>query len=397
MASELRDALLRHARLSNGGADTAQHSLAMKTLPEKVSAVAGALTAVAAFVVIPGTIAMLFRLKQAQLPDDLGVVISLPPSFLIGLGLGYVVGPLLLPVGFALAVTWLPGTTGKVTTALAPGEKAEPADIGWLALFVVVTTIGVPLAVFPLWPPLFAFGLSLLTALLFVGVAYLIARPAPSRSVAFGLLVTAAALLFVPWAIAFAVIRSEFQPTTVCLPNGEELNGVLIGRTSDEIFVGEPEDRASIIKGETAFVTEKIIQGLKAANVGVNTVENPRKLSLLRTSLIIADVGRGSKPGVVDYPKRANIPVLGYYTGDPMDDRPPYKKTAPIKRDGGLVVPDTTVTDPTKLKNEVTRVLDASREKFPDRVRPPRRIVAAPVAKVDGYRLGAAGACPVRS
>ena len=158
MAPELRDALLPHARLSNGGADTAQRSLAMKTLPEKVSAVAGALTAVAAFVVIPGSIAMLFRLKQAQLPDDLGVVISLPPRFLIGLGLGYVVGPLLVPVGFALAVTWLPGTTGKVTTALAPGEKAKPAHVGLLGLFVLVTTIGVPFAVFPLWPPLFDEG-----------------------------------------------------------------------------------------------------------------------------------------------------------------------------------------------------------------------------------------------
>ena len=62
---ELRDALLPHARLSNGGADIAQHSLAVKTLPEKVSAVAGALTAVAAFVVVPRAIAMLFRVRLA--------------------------------------------------------------------------------------------------------------------------------------------------------------------------------------------------------------------------------------------------------------------------------------------------------------------------------------------
>jgi hypothetical protein len=37
----------------------------VKTLPEKVSTAAGALTAVAAFVVVPGAIAMLFRVRFA--------------------------------------------------------------------------------------------------------------------------------------------------------------------------------------------------------------------------------------------------------------------------------------------------------------------------------------------
>jgi hypothetical protein len=365
----------------------------MKTLPEKVSAVAGALAAVAAFVVIPGSIAMLFRLKQAHLPDDMGVVVSLPHSFLIALGLGYVVGPLLIPVGFALAVTWLPGTTGRLTTAVAPDESTKPGHIRLLGLFVFVTTVGVPLAVFPLWPPLFAFGLSLLTALAFVCVAYLIARAAPDRGVAFGLLATAAALLFVSWAIAFAVIRNQFQSTTVCLSNGNELNGLLIGRTSEEIFVGEPEDRASLITSPTStpFVAEKITQGLKAADVGVHVISNPRQLTFLRTSLIIADVG--ADPDVVDYPIRMDIPVLGYYT----KQMPAQETIEAIEHDGGQVVSGDAVTDPTQLGDLVSSVLESSREKFPNRARPPRRIVAAPVSKVDGYRLGAAGPCPLRS
>jgi hypothetical protein len=37
----------------------------VKTLPEKVSTAAGALTAVAAFVVVPRAIAMLFRVRLA--------------------------------------------------------------------------------------------------------------------------------------------------------------------------------------------------------------------------------------------------------------------------------------------------------------------------------------------
>ena len=361
------------------------------TLPERVSAIAGALTAVAAFVVIPGSIAMIFRLKQAHLPDDLGVVVSLPHGFLIALGLGYVVGPLLIPVSFALAVTWLPGTTGEITPALAPREQLDRAHLGLLALFVLVVTVGIPFAVFPIWPPPLAFGLAFLTALAFVGVAYLIARAEPRRGVAFGLLATSAALIFVAWAIAFAVVRNHFQPTTVCLSNGNELNGVLIGRTADEIFVGEPEDRASLVRTETPFVNGKIIQGLKAANVGVHVIENPRALSFERTSLLIADVG--ADPSVVNYPIRLDVPILGYYTDNAR--QPPEATIESIQRDGGRVVPDEAMTDPQQLTSLISGVLDASQEKYPDRARPPRRIVAASLSKVEGYRLGAAGPCPL--
>jgi hypothetical protein len=365
---------------------------ARSTVPEKVSAVAGALTAVAAFVVIPGSIAMLFRLKQAGLPDDLGVVVSLPHDFLIALGLGYVVGPLLIPVSLAVAVTWLPGQAGKITPAVAPGE-GEDRHFVLLALFVVLITGGIPFAVFPIWPPLFAFGLSFLTALAFVGAAYVIARADPERGIAFGLLATTAALIFVAWAIAFAVIRNQFEPTTVCLSNGNELNGVFIGRTADEIFVGEPEDRASIVSGSSAFVNEKITQGLKASTVGVHPVQNTHALTFERTSLLIADVG--AKPHDVDYPIRLDIPVLGYYTNH--TGPPPKGTMESIEHDGGRVVPDETITDPQQLKGLISQVLDASHELFPNRIHPPRRIVAAPVSKVDGYRLGAAGPCPVRS
>jgi hypothetical protein len=369
----------------------ANTSASKKTLPENVSAIAGAVTAVAAFVVIPGSIAMLFRLKEAHLPDDLGVVVSLPHSFLIALGLGYVVGPLLIPVAFALAVTWLPGEIGRITPALEPGERAGHTQLGLLALFVVVTTIGIPFAVYPIWPPLFAFGLSFVSALAFVGVAHLIARAAPRRGVAFGLLATAAALIFVTWAIAFAVIRNHFQPTTVCLSNGNELNGVFIGRTSDEIFVGEPEVRATLVVGPTPFTKEKIIQGLKAANVGVHLIGNARALTFERTSLIIADVG--ADPGAVNFPLRFHIPVLGYYTTQP----PPQGSIERIEQDGGKVVSASTITDPSQLKALVSEVLAASQDQFPDRVGPPRRIVAASVSNVDGYRLGAAGPCPLSS
>jgi len=86
-------------------------------------------------------------------------------------------------------------------------------------------------------------------------------------------------------------------------------------------------------RNQTPFVTEKIIQGLKAANIGVHAIEgNPLKLSFLRTSLIIVQLSRESESSIVDYPKRSNIPILGYYVK--KKQRPKHKVTEPIQNDG---------------------------------------------------------------
>jgi hypothetical protein len=86
-----------------------------------------------------------------------------------------------------------------------------------------------------------------------------------------------AALVFVGWAIAFAAVRTTFQPTTLCLSGGNALNGVLIGRTGDQFFVGEPEDRGTLVGVPAGFARAKIIQGLEADNIGVGVVDNPGK------------------------------------------------------------------------------------------------------------------------
>ena len=84
----------------------------------------------------------------------------------------------------------------------------------------------------------------------------------------------------------------------------------------------------------------------------------------------------------MDYPIRQNVLILGYYTNHAGPS--PKGTMEGIEHDGGRVVPGETITDPQQLKGLISQVLDASHELFPNRIHPPRRIVAAPVSKVDG-------------
>jgi hypothetical protein len=123
----------------------------MNDLPARVTAIAGALTAVGALIVVPGAAAMAIRLNRVELPADLGVVVSLPGEFLLAFGLGYVVGPLLLVVALALAVTWVPGPRNCMTPALRYWRLrgfTQTLLLSWLLLtgFVLLAGLGLPIA-----------------------------------------------------------------------------------------------------------------------------------------------------------------------------------------------------------------------------------------------------------
>jgi hypothetical protein len=357
---------------------------------ERVTAFAGAITAVAGFVVIPGSLAMLVRLERANLPADLGVVVSLPTQFLLAVGFGYVIGPLLLMVGLALGVTWLPGSRDSLTPALIPSQTARRWHFGVLGLFVVVVGTCLPFVVYGGSPPFLAFLLAVVAAIVFVAGAWLIGRLDVSRGLAFGLVSLAAALAFVGWAIAFAGVRADFPATTVCLKDGEELDGVLIGRTSDEFYVGEPENKVILLSIDDPLTRANIEGGLQGANVGSKLISDPEQVTFQRANVVIADVSEGLD--LLRKPLEAGVPVIGYYP-DEVADVESLKEEA---TDNGIAVirSETAVRKPATLQRLLSDALATTPE---TRVRPPRRIASVPESEVIGYRLGAAGPCPIRT
>lgn len=346
---------------------------------------AGAVTALAAFVIVPGSIAMLVRLERADLPSDLGVVTSLPQQFLIALGLGFVVAPLLIPVTLGLAVVWLPGDAGGL-------RRPVDALQGALLLVFLIACAAIPFAVWSS-PSFWTFPLAVATGLAFLGIAAVVGSRPPSRQVAFGLLLTAAALLFVPWAVLFAGFRNEFQPATACLKNKGEVSGVFIGRTSEELFIGEPEHRATLVAIPDRVTQSKIVGGLKAAGIGAHPISDASLVTFQRTSIVIADVSGG-----IDHIRdaiEARVPVLGYYSDSPPPDESGVERE--LEEAGGRVVRQQVLVRPDDLREVIESVLTESRGAFPRRLRPPRRIAAIAASELDGYRLGAAGPCPIRS
>lgn len=360
---------------------------------ERVTAVAGAITAVAGFVVIPGSIAMLVRLERSNLPADLGVVVSLPSQFLLAVGFGYVIGPLLIMIGLALAVTWLPGSRGTLTPALTSRNDAKWWHFALLVVFVVLMGISLPFVVYGGSPPLLAFVLSFAAAIVSIGAAWVIGRLEIGRGMAFGLVSLLAALVFVGWAVAFAGVRAEFPATTLCLKEKEELNGVLIGRTSDDFYVGELENNAILLGIEDPLIQANIRGGLQGANVGSKLIVDPEKVTFQRANVVIADLNDG--PDSLTKPSEAGVPILGYYPegSDVAEIQTQFEES---DVDVAVDASEADVRRPTVLRNLVNKAL-ASTPSRRQGVQPPRRIASVPESEVTGYRLGAAGPCPVRS
>jgi hypothetical protein len=371
--------------------------------------VVGALTALGGLIVIPGSIAMLVRLDRAQLPADLGVVVSLPDQFLIALGLGYVVVPLLIVVAVSLAVTWLPGDEEpnpalagwgararwawrRLTGQTGGRRPARPGAVQSLlpVAFGLIAFLGLPVAVFGFWPPdwVWWFLASLATAVVFLVASVIVAHVCrvrrAGRGVTFGLLVLVAALVFVGWTIAFAGVRAEFPQTTVCLKEVGRLDGVLIGRTDENYYVGEPEVRAALVAIEDDQVDSNISTGLRSAGYGVNSVGEEGDITFFRTALVVAELS-DVNDGQLQRPLELGLPVLAFYREGESSER---------RDERVAVISEDDARRPSALADEVARLLAAAPDVL-DEDRPQRRIASVPTGEVTGYRLGAIGPCPV--
>lgn len=360
---------------------------------ERVTAVAGAITAVAGFVVIPGSIAMLVRLDRSNLPADLGVVVSLPSQFLLAVGFGYVVGPLLILIGLALAVTWLPGSRGTLTPALVSPRAAKRWHFVLLAAFLIAAGALLPFAVYGGSPPALAFVFSFLAGIVFLGGAWMIGRLQAGRGTSLGLVALLAAFTFVGWAILFAGVRAEFPATTLCLKDQEELDGVLIGRTAEDFYVGELENNAILLGVDDPLTQANILGGLQGANVGAKVIANPEEVTFQRANVVIADLSDG--PELLRRPSDAEVPIVGYYP-EFSDEKGIQEDFEGSDVDFAVDASEADVRRPATLKDLVDEALATTPENRLG-VRPPRRIASVPESKVIGYRLGAAGPCPVKS
>jgi hypothetical protein len=256
--------------------------------------------------------------------------------------------------------------------------------------------VSLPFVVYGGSPPVAAFVLSFGAAIAFLGAAWVIGRLEIGRGVAFGLVSLVAALSFVGWAIAFAGVRADFPATTLCLKDGGSLDGVLVGRTSDDFYVGEPENQAALLGIEDPLTRANIMGGLQSANIGAKLIEDPAARTFQRANVVIADVTLGVETANVALlvkPSDAGVPILGYYSEG--------ENVGVIQQqleDEGLdvvLVREEKVRQPPSLRELVDKAL-ASTPPDRQRVQPPRRIASVPNSEVSGYRLGAAGPCPVR-
>jgi hypothetical protein len=383
------EATSRNERKDTSGGDGGKIDLAAT-----IRDVVGALTALATLIIVPGSIALLFRLQRAQLPADLGVVSSLPSQFLVAVGLTYVAAPLLVVVGLAVAALVLPGDDDKPNPALMSIRHWKNWSGFAIGLFALVAFVGIPFAVFvegppwvpKNWPPWWSFLLSALAVLLWWGASYQIAKKYKTNITGRApvtLLALVAVASFVVWAIAFAVYRADFPAATVCTADGQHFDGVLIGETDNRVYVGEPKIVSLFTPDPTK--ASRITFSLRRFGYEVLPVADIGDITTASTDLLIAD----TTPGVKGLGKvnRLDVPVLGFV---PRERR--KSKRAKAARAGvDKLVLQPRVETPEKLKPLVQRLIVASPRA------PARRIASIATSEVTRIIIGASGVCPVPS
>ena len=395
---------------------------------EVIKEVAGAITAVAGFVVIPGSVAMLLRLNQADLPTDLGLVVTLPPKFLIALGLAYIVFPLAAFAGFAVITMWLPGEPGFASPGLE-FRKAEWPLTALLVVFVVASAAAAALA--------FGLGYGTVDYVWGAGAGGILAAFVVAISIRFAQhrerarsgsederkralsargclwrIVGVTVGAFLPLTVLFAGVRTPFPPATLCLEGDERVDGVLIGETDSNVYVGEPDVRATVLI-EAGPVLSNVIQGLRTADFGAHPIADADQVTFQRTDVVIADLAT-VHPQDLERISKLRVPLLAFLPAGVSKEDAPERVDKAIETvqsvANHLVVGRAQIRDPTLLKDLIEKLITGADElraaqqqiaetsgapALPAPQSPPRRIVSVPTSSVSGQYRGAAGPCPI--
>jgi hypothetical protein len=349
------------------------------------SAAIAAVTAAATLVVVPGSIAFYYRLKDANLPADLGVVVSLPTQFLVAIGLTYVLFPLLVIVTAAVVVALVPGDEGKTNSVLrkpfgwSDGWKKDVwstvAVLAFLILGTAVLAGAVDLSP-PWWLVLLALGSVVLCLVGNIPIADKW-QDKPDALAAVVLSALVAGLIFTPWAVWFAVVRADFPQATICTTQGERFEGPFVGETSDRVYVGEPAVRiVAVVPPQTVTVLQAKLPvdryGLRF--VPGLTKRRVRAADLALVNLDLVSPGKEAPTGV---------PVLGF-----------FHKSSPEKRRRAFDSGIDQVLRQAKLEESPTRWISdlLARREVPTARR--LKIASIPSSQVSRIIIGGRGSCP---
>jgi hypothetical protein len=365
-----------------------------ETLATTVSAIAGALTAVAGLVIVPGSIALLWRFDQQDLPPDLGTVTSLPSQFLLGVGVGYILMPLLLLAGLSIVILAAPEGRWK-----------------WPVLGVVAAAlaVGIPLTIDPSPPPpaeVFVISVAW-SALWWLANRWIARRAGPFSSLSsrlnrrsVSLTALAAIASFLPWTVAFAALRGEFPQATVCLTDGDRFDGVLIGETGTKVYMGDPDIQV------VAFVPVEMYEPVASVlhNLGYEVVfesfdeavDEPGSEAFIRADAILINLAKKKTSELKEVYGKANAPALGF--DEAKNGLAKSEKRANEARID-LVRPRSRVdNNPAVVENLFENNDDERRgpQRF-EELKTERRITSIPQSRVTQiYVGGSAGICPKR-
>jgi hypothetical protein len=250
-------------------------------LVERAGKIIALVAGLAAFVYIAGAAVLAVRLDAEGLPAS-EVVTSLPRELLVGVGLQYVVAP-------ALALALVSGLEIYILRWLGNWKGH------WRARdFVVAVIVGLVLTAIILWGLLSlqrgswllprlesaellstsGWWIAFLVAYMLTLLALYLARAGERTCRTLEL----AALVALTVGVIAAVARVGYERTnthleeaTVCVNDGgPDYEGVLIGETSDAVYLGirDEDDRARIASKETVFRTPPRVLEIPKDRVG---------------------------------------------------------------------------------------------------------------------------------
>lgn len=422
-------------------------------VPALVSAVAGALTAAAAFVVLPGGLVLVARLAEAHLPTSLTIVTSLPHQLLLATGLSYILFPLVVASAVTLLVLWLPGSHDQPNPALMTERADRPRRLlakrvpsgilgiwrglrtrkrvgrGWLWSFVVlafVANLGAGIFAFRLWREEWWWwaidvlaGLALVVGLLLSERDLLRDEPKFKRPGTIALGALWASLFFLPAAFVVAANR-PLLATTVCLEGGQRVDGVLVGQASDRIYVGEAEHRVAVFVSPAKARRAIDIQGtMHNLNYDVRGESSPLQIGLQRLDLVVGWMETVQREALARVPRpedneevdrsdlRALFPPLA--SDDYAIDGDELARLAleqvpvlvfsrdPETADRASEYGQIQGVSPSEIENRdaFSALVRSITEADYERDQPDRRIISVPSSRVTQMEIGGLGSCPV--
>jgi len=255
-----------------------------KTSLERAAQVTALFTGVAAIVYIAGGLVLAMRLYFARVTSG-AVLGQLPREFLLTIGVGQVLLPVLLLAGAYAGYRLMLGDRARVPSTRRFGHKTNPIvnrlrflGVSLLVALAIVAP-GAGFAVYrrgdiqrDLWWVGVAFAIAVLVALVAVEIRARVTERAEDANVPWSSsrpvreMTALWAAVLVPASIIFWPAFVQLQEAKVCTTSGFEESGELIGQTSNGVYLAETRSREEPrrVATFTAAQTEEVFIGAAA-------------------------------------------------------------------------------------------------------------------------------------